>query len=191
MFTGIIQTLGKVAQNRGGRLKVKGKISGVQPLGASIAVNGVCLTLVRRRAAALQFDLSPETLKLTNLGMLKKGALVNLEPSLRAGDLLGGHLVSGHCDTTARIVAVAKLQNGCSRLQVQLPKKLTPFVAVKGSIAVDGISLTVTRKGPSWFETVLVPHTLKRTTLQAKRVGDTVNLEVDVLARYVRENIKK
>lgn len=191
MFTGIIRTLGTVVDNGGGRLRIRGTFGRRQPIGASVAVNGVCLTLTRRSRTAMSFDLSPETIRLTNLGRLRGGERVNLEPSLRAGDLLGGHIVTGHVDAAARILSIKAVGGGCAALRVGLPASLAPFVAVKGSITVDGISLTVTGKGPGWFETVLVPHTLAKTSLKAKKAGDAVNLEVDVLARYVRETIKR
>lgn len=189
MFTGIVQRLGRVEARRGGRLAVDAGPGRVD-IGASVAVSGVCLTVVRRRGRILDFDVSPETLRLTTLGSLKPGGPVNLEPSLRPADLLGGHLVGGHVDATGRVLETRTLRDGNRRVRVSLPKPLAPLVAHKGSIAVDGVSLTVTRVAKRWFETVLIPHTLQRTTLGARRPGDAVNLEADTLARYVYNILK-
>lgn len=159
-------------------------------LGDSVAVNGVCLTVARRAGRGgtrrLGFDASGETLRLSTLGSLRAGDAVNIEPALRAGDPLGGHLVTGHVDGRGKVILRKNLEGGCLRLRVSLPPALDGLVALKGSIAVDGVSLTVTAVGPRWFETVLVPHTLKKTTLGALRVGAAVNLEADPLARYCR-----
>jgi len=185
MFTGIIQVLGRVERYRDGRLRVQAKLPRPK-IGASIAINGTCLTVVARNGASLDFDLSPETLRLTNLGDLKPGDPVNLETSLKVGDGLDGHLVSGHVDAVAKILESQALKDGSRRLRVGLPATLRKLVAYKGSIAVDGTSLTVTAVGKRWFETVLIPHTLKATNLGGRKRGDTVNLEADVLARYVQ-----
>lgn len=184
MFTGIVRELGRVAANSGGRLRVDGRL-GRLPRGASVAVNGVCLTVVRQTRAAVEFEMSEETLRRTNLGKLKPRDPVNLEPALRACDPIGGHWVSGHVDAPARVLAVEEQPGGFRRVRVSLPPALARLVAEKGSIAVDGTSLTVTAVGRNWFETVLVPHTLERTTLGERRPGDWVNLEADLLARYL------
>lgn len=189
MFTGIIRSLGKVEANSRGRLRVAGRLGRV-PLGGSIAINGVCLTVARRTARAYEFEMSPETLDRTNLGALRAGARVNLEPALRGADPLGGHLVSGHVDAPARVLERGPQPGGFLRLRVELPAPLASLVAVKGSIAVDGTSLTVTKVGRGFFETVLVPHTLERTTLGERKPGDTVNLEADMLARYVQRALE-
>jgi riboflavin synthase len=222
MFTGIIQSLGRVESNRGGCLRLKTGLKRIA-VGASVAVNGACLTVVRGsrqvvlrsgspgrvtraqgRTETLEFDLSPETLRLTNLKRLRPGDFVNLETSLRLGDGLDGHLASGHVDAEAKILKVESLQDGCVCLRVALPWALRKLVPVKGSISVNGVSLTVTRLGrgqetrPSprparntagsrnWFETVLVPYTLRATNLGSRKAGDLVNLEVDLIARYVK-----
>jgi len=191
MFTGIIRQLGTVDSFRGPRLRVRARLGargagelGKPALGASIAVSGVCLTVVKRSAAVLDFDVSAETLRLTTLGDLEPGAPVNLEPSLRLSDFIGGHLVSGHVDARARVLEVERLPNAFTRLAVELPAPLRKLVAYKGSIAVDGVSLTVTRVSNRSFETVLIPETLSRTTLGTAKPGSRVNLEADVLARY-------
>lgn len=201
MFTGIIKDVGTVTANKRRALEVLTALK--CGLGDSVAVNGACLTVSRvyrrvrdaqsrrRRGAAagngrLSFDMSDETLRLTNLGDLKSGAPVNLEPSLRAGDPLGGHLVSGHVDARAKILAFKPLPAGFTRLRVEIPQALKGLVALKGSISVDGVSLTVTAVGRGFFETVLVPHTLKSTNLGRRGKGEAVNLEADLLARYVK-----
>ena len=189
MFTGIIRTLGTVKQNGGGKLRLAAKLGRVQ-LGASVAVNGCCLTVARRKGRNLEFEMSRETLDRTNLGELKAGARVNVEPALRSSDELGGHWVSGHVDARAKVLKFEGQPGGFVRLRVSLPKDLAPLVAVKGSVAVDGTSLTVTGVSGQWFETVLVPHTLSHTTLGSRRAGDPVNIEADMLARYVHRALE-
>lgn len=184
MFTGIVRGVGRVSQNARGRLRVEGRL-GRLALGASVSVNGVCLTLAKRSNGSLEFEMSDETLKRTNLGELKPKDAVNLEPALRASDPVGGHWVSGHVDARARVLAVEKEAEGCRRMRISLPAKLARLAAEKGSIAVDGTSLTITAVGKDWFETVLIGHTLEHTTLGSRKPGDSVNLEADLLARYL------
>ncbi|MBI4346533.1 MAG: riboflavin synthase [Elusimicrobia bacterium] len=184
MFTGIVRQLGRVSANARGRLRVDGRL-GRLPKGASVAVNGVCLTVVKQTAASVEFEMSDETLRRTNLGRLRPKDPVNLEPALKASDPIGGHWVLGHVDAPARVLEVAAQPGGFKRVRIGLPAALARLVAEKGSIAVDGTSLTVTAVGKSWFETVLVPHTLERTTLGERKPGDWVNLEADMLARYL------
>lgn len=208
MFTGIVRQLGTVlvvprpprqgrdaARARKGRsravpskgsflLRVRARL-GRQPKGASIAINGTCLTVVRRNGGSVDFDVSPETLRLTNLGGLVPGDRVNIEPPLTAKDPIGGHWVSGHVDAVAKVLERERQPGGFMRMRVALPSKLRRFVALKGSIAVDGTSLTVTKIGRGYFESVLIPETLSGTTLGRRRPGDKVNLEVDLLARYL------
>jgi riboflavin synthase len=183
MFTGIISVLGKVEKREGARLSVSAKIK--RPvLGASIAINGVCLTVVRTNGKKHEFEVGPETWSRTSLGSLKNGSPVNVETSLRLGDEIGGHFVSGHVDASAKILSFAPWDKEFWRLRIELPKALRGQVAEKGSIAVDGVSLTVTQTASTWFEIMLVPHTLKNTTLGRRKTGDSVNLEADPLARY-------
>jgi riboflavin synthase alpha subunit len=190
MFTGIIQAVGTVASKGRTGLSIKAALR-ARP-GDSVAVNGTCLTVTRPPTGGrFNFDVSDETWRLTNLGALAKGERVNLEPALKAGDALGGHLVSGHVDARGRILEFETLPNGFKRLRVELPAALKGLVALKGSVAIDGISLTVTRVGPKWFETVLVPHTLSHTNLGRRETGQLVNLEADLIARYVRAALGK
>jgi riboflavin synthase alpha subunit len=190
MFTGIIQTVGTVASRGRAGLTIKAPLR-ARP-GDSVAVNGACLTVTRPpKGGALTFDVSDETWRLTNLGELSAGEAVNLEPALRAGDALGGHLVSGHVDARARLLQLESLPGGFARLRVELPAALKGLVALKGSVAIDGISLTVTRVASKWLETVLVPHTLAHTNLGRREAGHTVNLEADLIARYVRAALSR
>lgn len=185
MFTGIIQAVGTVASKGRTALSIRADLR-ARP-GDSVAVNGACLTVTKPPKGGLfDFDVSDETWRLTNLGELSPGTPVNLEPALKAGDALGGHLVSGHVDARGAILELEELKDGFARLRVELPAALKGLVALKGSVAVDGISLTVTRVSARWFETVLVPHTLANTNLGRRKAGDVVNLEADLIARYVR-----
>ena len=189
MFSGLIAHLGRVVSldgDRGGaRLRVEAPGAIVQGVASkdSIAINGVCLTVVEHDATSLAFDVVPESLQRSVLGALEAGSPVNVELSLRLGDRLGGHLVYGHVDTTARILAKVSEGQG-HRLTVELPPSLAPFVVEKGYVAVDGVSLTVAAAGEACFEIALIPETSARTTLGTKDVGDAVNLEIDPIARY-------
>ena len=183
MFTGIISVLGKVEKREGAELFIRAGIK-KPALGASIAISGVCLTVVSTKRDVHQFEVGPETWARTNLGSLKTGSAVNVETSLRLGDEIGGHFVSGHVDATAAILALEPWTEGFWRLRAELPESLRGLVARKGSIAVDGISLTVTAVSTKRFEIMLVPHTLSNTTLGGRKPGDRVNLEADPLARY-------
>lgn len=190
MFTGIVEAKGRIAavEARGGdvRLCIEAAALGLADVavGDSIAVSGVCLTAVALDGGRFAADCSPETLARTTLGTLGVGAPVNLEKSLRLGDRLGGHLVSGHVDGVGRVDAIAP-DARAERWRIALPAALARFVAVKGSIAVDGVSLTVNAVGDDWFEFALIPHTVAATTFADRREGAQVNLEVDLVARYV------
>ena len=190
MFTGIIEKNGTVVSRRGRLLKVRAALGRVTR-GSSVAVNGVCLTVVGRPGPVLSFDVSPETDRLTDLRALGAGDAVNLERPLRLGDQVGGHLVSGHVDAAARILASERGADGFALLRVALPKALAPLVARKGSVAVDGVSLTVNKVGPGFFECQLIPETLSRTTLGVKKPGDRVNLEADLLARHLARLLER
>jgi riboflavin synthase len=227
MFTGIVEELGEVAgiEHRGdaARLTIRGSTQDTS-LGDSIAVNGVCLTVTEIMDATFTADVMGETLGRTGLGALTPGAPVNLERPVRLADRLGGHLVQGHVDATSTIISRTPAAHW-DQVRISLPGKISRYVVEKGSIAVDGISLTVSALGPPgtgpagsdrpagpagsestagpagsestagpagsestaepWFEVCLIPETLKRTTLGTRQPGDTVNLEVDVIAKYV------
>jgi riboflavin synthase len=188
MFTGIIEGLGRLEARHGGpeeiRLRVGTPFPEPAPLGASIAVDGVCLTVVDSGAGWFEAVISPETLSRTALGRLVAGEAVNLERALRVGDRLDGHLVQGHVDATGRIVETRPEGSGL-RMRISLPADLEPFVVLKGSIAVDGVSLTVAARANGAFEVALIPATLAATGLGRKTAGAAVNLEVDLVGRYV------
>jgi len=189
MFTGLVEAVGKVTAvttRRGARrLSIAAALpGGPYAQGESIAVDGVCLTVSAFGADAFQADAIPETLSRTTLGDLRAGRPVNLERALRLGDRLGGHLVQGHVDATARVREV-RAGGADYRLRIELPEALRRFVAFKGSVAVHGVSLTVSAAADDAFEVALVPETLARTTLGRLRRGDRVNVEVDLLARYL------
>jgi riboflavin synthase len=189
MFTGIITDQGEVVVHEGGRFTLRsGYAPASIPLGASIACDGVCLTVtgVAPMGAGCHFnvDVSNETISKTTLGAWRPGRRVNLERALRASDELGGHVVSGHVDGTARIVDITP-DGDCRRFSFEAPEHLARFIAPKGSVALDGTSLTVNEVAGNRFGINLIPHTLTVTTWGAKSTGDRVNLEVDVFARYV------
>ena len=189
MFTGIVRELGRVesidASADGARLVVAAPATApMVALGDSVAVNGVCLTVTRIDGTALAFDAVPETLDRSALGSLAAGDTVNLEPALRAGEPLGGHVMQGHVDGGGRVRSVEAEGDG-KRIWVDAPADVLAYCVEKGSIAVDGVSLTVAALDDAGFAVALIPHTLARTTLGAARAGDPVNLEVDVLAKYV------
>ena len=185
MFTGLVKATGTVAALDGGRLRVE-----APPLdlgvGDSIAVNGVCLTAIEPSADGFGADVMAETLRRSSLGPLAEGDRVNLELPLRAGDPLGGHMVQGHVDATGEVRSIEEA--GFARvLRLAAPPELLRYVVEKGSIAVDGVSLTVAEVGGDELAVSLIPETLERTTLGALAPGDPVNLEVDVLAKYVEK----
>jgi riboflavin synthase len=192
MFTGIVAELGEVAAiehvGDAARLTIRGSTEGMSP-GDSVAVNGVCLTVTGFTGQAFTADVIGETLVRSSLGALAPGIPVNLEQAVRAADRLGGHLVQGHVDATAAVVSRTPADHW-DQVRIGLPCPISRYVVEKGSIAVDGVSLTVSAVSPpgaadGWFEVCLIPETLKRTTMGTREPGDTVNLEVDVIAKYV------
>jgi riboflavin synthase len=190
VFTGIIQTTGRVAARRprggGARLVVVASPPLARlAIGESVAVNGACLTVTARRGPRFAVDVSPETLRRTTLGALAPGTRVNLERCLRVGERLGGHVVQGHVDGVGRLEAVAR-EGDWLAYRFRAPRALAPYLVEKGSIAVDGVSLTVFACRGSRFTVALIPHTLAETTLGERRPGDHVNLEADVLLKHVR-----
>jgi len=190
MFTGIIEGVGRIAalEPRGGDVRLRVEV-GTLPfdavqLGESIAVNGVCLTVVEFDAVSFAADASNETLSLTTLGRLQVGAPVNLERAMRPTDRLGGHLVSGHVDGVGRVLSIAE-DARAQRWRFAAPTVLLKYIAKKGSICVDGVSLTVNEVDAEGFDVALIPHTVARTAFAQTGVGDAVNLEIDLVARYV------
>jgi len=190
MFTGIVQDVGRLeaCETRGGDLRLRIRCERLDlsrsVVGDSICVQGCCLTAIEVAARTFAADVSRETLALTTLGALRAGDRVNLEPALRAGDALGGHLVSGHIDGMGAVLACAEDARS-RRLTIGVPPPLARFVAPKGSIAVDGVSLTVNEVDAASFGVNIIPHTQEVTTLGALGVGSRVNLEVDQVARYL------
>ena len=189
MFTGLIEEVGVVRRlemnGEGGRLAVQArKVLGGTKIGDSIAVSGACLTVVALGSDGFTVDCMPETLTQTTLGGVEKGALVNLERSLALGERLGGHLVLGHVDAVAEVIAVRRTGNA-HEIRFSLPESVAAYVAPKGSVAIDGVSLTVIRVDDKGFEVGVIPHTLDATTLRTVLAGRRVNIESDVLARYV------
>lgn len=190
MFSGIVEALGTVAEVRqeppGCRLIIREpKIVAETKVADSISVNGCCLTVVDITGDTMAFQAGPETLARTNLGELKSGSRVNLERSLAIGDRLGGHFVSGHIDGQGVLVERQDMGEW-SNLYFQIPRPLSLQMASKGSVAVDGVSLTIVDSEPERFSVALIPFTLAVTTLGALKIGDKVNLETDILAKYVQ-----
>ncbi len=190
MFTGIIQTMGRVAVVRrrpqARRLTIEaGPLAEQVSVGDSVSVDGVCLTATSVGGGRMSFDVGAETVSRTTLAHLREGARVNLEPALRAGDPIGGHFVNGHVDGIGTIRRKDE-RPGEVRLEVAVPAALTDDMVVKGSVAVDGISLTVAALRPGSFEASIIPHTLAVTTLQHKTPGEHVNIECDMIGRWVR-----
>lgn len=190
MFTGIVENLGIVVkkEERGGQVRFRFRLQKKEKnlkIGDSIAVDGTCLTAIRTTPTSFEVDVVRETLQATTLGRLELGGCVNLERSLRAGDELGGHFVTGHIDGRGRIVKIVKRKRNTT-LFIQAAKDIIALLASKGSVALDGISLTVQKVHGATFEIAVIPHTLKVTTLGFKKVGSEVNIEIDIVARYLK-----
>ncbi|ASV75132.1 Riboflavin synthase eubacterial/eukaryotic [Thermogutta terrifontis] len=194
MFSGIVEALGTVAavisEPPGVRLVVREpRIAAETKVADSIAVNGCCLTVIAVDGDTFAFQAGPETLSRTNLGDLKEGSRVNLERSLKIGDRLGGHFVTGHIDDVGYLIQREDFGEW-SRFWFQIPRRLARQMAPKGSIAVDGVSLTIVDSEPERFSVALIPYTLAVTTLGPMKVGDKVNLETDILAKYVERQLE-
>ena len=193
MFTGLIEEVGTVTSTRERERSKQLQIVApriakkIRP-GESVAVNGCCLTLSAHRGDQLTFDLLDETLDRTNLKMLRRGSGVNLERALRTDSRFGGHFVQGHVDCTSRVISFAQI-GGDHRLAVELPAEFARYVACKGSIAIDGISLTIAEVSPMSFVVWIIPHTKRHTNLRRAEAGVFVNLEFDILAKYVERII--
>jgi riboflavin synthase len=195
VFTGIIETTGEIAaiESRGDvtRLAIhSAAIAAEAAVGDSVAVNGVCLTVTGATGAELHFDAVPETLEKTSLGDLVPGSRVNLERALRAGGRLDGHIVQGHVDGVGRVRELQR-EGDDVRLYVECEREISQFLVAKGSVAVDGVSLTVVGASEDGFDVALIPLTLERTTLGERGVGDRVNLEADVLGKYVKQYLDR
>ena len=191
MFTGIVSAVSRVVEVRGSRIGIDHAwIAKHLKVGGSVAVNGCCLTVVKRQGPVFFADVVPETRKRTNLGALKVGSGVNLELPLRAESTIDGHLVQGHIDTTAQVMSVHEASTG-REVIIELPASISRYVAEKGSIAVDGVSLTVAQVDKSTFTVALIPHTLEMTIAKDYRNGSVVNLEADIIARYVARNLRR
>lgn len=194
MFTGLIQETGRVTkvdhQSGGIRLQISTKLDlSALKIGDSIAVDGVCLTVVKLAKESFVVNVSPETQQRTTLAKIKEGQRVNLELALRLSDPLGGHFVAGHVDGIGVIIGITP-EGDSWRYRLRVPPEIGKYLIDKGSVAVDGISLTVAECGPEEFSVVVIPHTAEKTTLGKKRVGDEVNLEVDLLAKYVEKFLR-
>ena len=190
MFTGLVEDVGKVESIKNTGTAAIFTISTHLPLremklGASIAVNGACLTITNKRGTAFTVDVSSETLDRTNLNRLGRGALVNLERPMRLDDRLGGHLVTGHIDGLGTLASMRR-EGDFTFIEFQLPSRLGSFFVEKGSVAVDGISLTVNQCSAKRFSVVIIPSTLQHTNLRGRRLGDKVNVETDLIGKYVR-----
>jgi riboflavin synthase len=189
MFTGIVEELGTVLTSGSSSHLQIGchKVLEDASLGSSIAVNGVCLTAVRLEESAFWVDLAPETLARTNLGVLHSGSLVNLERPLALGERLSGHMVQGHVDGTAEFVSLTPLEDGNWWLELRVPAELDRYLIFKGSITLDGISLTIARIEGTALGIAILPHTYQNTALRTYIAGTRINVEVDVLAKYVEK----
>jgi riboflavin synthase len=189
MFTGIVKELGRVeevdASDDGARLRIGATLASELAEGDSVAVNGACLTATAVGNGSFDADVMHQTLSLTTLGELESGSAVNLELPLRPTDRLGGHVVQGHVDGTATVTELTA-DGFAKRLRIELPDELLPYVVERGSIAIEGVSLTIADLTDTGLEVSLIPETLERTTLGAVEPGDHLNVECDVLARYVR-----
>jgi riboflavin synthase len=190
MFTGIIATIGKVesVQAKGGDIRLEIATQNLDlsdvKLGDSIANNGVCLTIIAMSNGSLSFDVSRESLDRTSLGAVKAGSEVNLEKALAVGDRLGGHFVSGHVDGLGKIIAKQESARSV-QFRFEVPLGLERYIVEKGSICIDGTSLTVNKTENNWFEVNIIPHTMQETIMKSYQVGTQVNLEVDLIARYL------
>jgi riboflavin synthase len=190
MFTGIIEEIGRVKSVQRGRLTISAnKVFEDLKLGDSIAVNGVCLTITALNKDTFAVDIMPETMRRSNLGMLSPGDEVNLERALVVGGRMGGHFVQGHVDDTGRVLSLIP-EAEAVLMWIAAPAEITNYLVEKGFIAVDGISLTVINRNASSFTVSLVAYTLEHTTMGKKKPGDIVNLEIDILAKYVEQLTK-
>jgi riboflavin synthase len=192
MFSGIVEKMVPIVsitkRSKSALIRIDlGKLAKGTKIGDSIAVNGVCLTVTKKRKGVVSFDVIDESLRVTNLGELTKGSKVNIERSLSLTDRIGGHLVSGHADGVGRITKIERPANDSVKMWIETTTDLLSSMIPKGSVAVDGISLTLVDVGKNRFSICLIPHTLSTTTLGHKTGGDSVNIEVDAIGKYVRK----
>ncbi|MCZ6877393.1 MAG: riboflavin synthase [Acidobacteria bacterium] len=195
MFTGIVQETGEILSEEHSADGAKFEIGSVQLLGDlkrgdSISVDGVCLTVSKKRKGAITVEMTPETLKCTNLGERRAGDRVNLEPSARLSDFLGGHLVQGHVDQTGEVLAITKVGNS-QVFRIAAPEEVLRYCTLKGSATVNGVSLTLSALDSESFEVTIIPHTMEVTNFKELKVGDRVNLEADVVSKYVESHVSK
>lgn len=196
MFTGIIAAIGKIesVQTKGGDIRLQVATQNLDlsdvKLGDSVANNGVCLTVIAMTAGSLSFDVSRESLERTSLGTVKAGSEVNLEKALAVGDRLGGHFVSGHVDGLGKVINKQESARSV-QFRFEVPTGLERYIAEKGSICIDGTSLTVNKAENNWFEVNIIPHTMQETVMKSYRVGTQVNFEVDLIARYLERLLPK
>ncbi|MDI6786695.1 MAG: riboflavin synthase [bacterium] len=185
MFTGITEEIGKIIQRRGDGFKIQAEIILEDiKVGDSILVNGVCLTVVKFDKGSFDVDVMPETIHVTNLKLLKAGDRVNLERALRINDRLGGHIVTGHIDATSQLKNKKYIENSCL-MEFEIPEAISKYLIKRGSIAVNGVSLTIVELDRNKFKVSLIPHTMKLTNLGELNLGGLVNIEADVIGKYV------
>lgn len=194
MFTGLIEATGRVTafvkRSEAGLLTVESGLPTSEIcIGDSVAVNGACLTVTQKGARTLTFDVSPESIARTTIGRLRSGGPVNLERALKLGDRLGGHIVSGHIDCCGRLIR-KESRSGNHQLYFNLPAEHTRYLVSKGSVTIDGISLTVNTVSQDGFSINIIPHTFTNTTLEQIRTGDEVNIETDIIGKYVERLVK-
>jgi riboflavin synthase len=194
MFTGLVEAVGQVADvvaaGSGFRIRVSAPLSGELHVGESLAVNGVCLTVIAAEGRTVDADIGPETARVTTLGQLKAGSPVNLERSMPADGRFGGHFVQGHVDGVGRVEQIRE-DGDAHWLTVSFGEPLAPYLIEKGSIAVDGVSLTIAGLHDGTLDVMLVPHTWDHTTLRTLRAGDRVNLECDMIGKYVARSVER
>lgn len=185
MFTGIVEDIGKIVEFSKSKLTIETKLDDIKT-GDSVAVNGVCLTVVKITANNLSFDYSPTTSDITNISLLQKNSLVNLERALQLKSRIGGHIVSGHIDTTTKITNIKKIDNFYI-ISFTVNKEIEKYIVNKGFIAVDGISLTISEYTGSFFSVTMIPETFNNTIFYSRKINDIVNIELDVLAKYTEK----
>ncbi len=189
MFTGIIEDIGKVTDITNSQIEIETCLDDIK-IGDSVAVNGVCLTVTKIYGNNLSFDYSPTTSDITNISLLKKNSFVNLERALTLQTRLGGHIVSGHIDTSTKIVDIKKSENFYF-ISFAINEEIKKYIVRKGFIAVDGISLTIAENDERSFSVTMIPETFKKTIFHTRKVGDIINIEIDVFAKYVEKILKK